>query len=95
MPANQLTNQEVIRGLSSEEAQARLKEYGPNALPEKPPVTLWQRFISQFRSPLIYILLSALLVDLIIWFIEGASGLPVESLAIALILLLNAGLGVY
>jgi Ca2+-transporting ATPase len=40
-------------------------------------------------------LLAALLVDLVIWFIEGAGGLPVESVAIATILLINAGLGVY
>jgi Ca2+-transporting ATPase len=82
-------------GLSSEEARARLLEYGPNALPEKPPTPLWRRFLRQFQSPLIYILLFALVVDIIIWISEGASGLPVESIAIAIILLLNAGLGVY
>jgi hypothetical protein len=34
-------------------------------------------------------------VDTGIWFSEGASGLPVESIAIAIILLLNASLRVY
>ena len=82
-------------GLSSDEAQARLQQHGPNALPEKSPTPLWQRFLHQFQSPLIYILLFALAVDIGIWISEGASGLLVESLAIALILLLNAGLGVY
>jgi Ca2+-transporting ATPase len=82
-------------GLSRAEAEARLQQYGPNVLPETPPTTLWQRFVAQFRSPLIYILLCALAVDLIIWFIAGRRSLPVESFAIALILLLNAGLGVY
>ena len=60
-----------------------------------PPVSLGRRFVVQFRSPLIYILLAALAVDLTIWFVEGYSGWPLESFAIALILLLNAGLGVY
>lgn len=87
------TKQEL--GLSSVEAQLRLKQHGPNALPVMPPVTLWRRFANQFRSPLIYILLFALTVDLTIWLIEGRPGLPVESFAIALILFLNAGLGVY
>jgi Ca2+-transporting ATPase len=82
-------------GLSSDEAGARLQRFGPNALPEKPPTSLWQRFLGQFRNPLIYILLFALALDLFIWFVEGASGLPLESIAIAIILLLNAGLGVY
>ncbi len=83
------------RGLTGAEAKLRLSKYGPNALPEKPPKTLLQRFLRQFQSPLIYILLFALLVDIVIWLIEGARGLPVESLAIALILFANAGLGVY
>jgi Ca2+-transporting ATPase len=82
-------------GLSTAEAVARLRQHGPNVLPEVPPVSLWRRFVDQFRSPLIYILLFALAVDLTIWFIEGHSGWPFESIAIALILLLNAGLGVY
>ena len=90
-----MTDQVTLRGLSGPEAQSRLKQYGPNALPDKAPTSLWQRFISQFRSPLIYLLLFALAVDLAIWVIEGAAGAPVESLAIAFILLLNAGLGVY
>jgi len=82
-------------GLSGDEARARLLVHGPNSLPDKPPTTIWQRFLRQFRSPLIYILLFALSVDFILWSSEGASGLPLESIAIAIILLLNAGLGVY
>jgi P-type Ca2+ transporter type 2C len=82
-------------GLSNEVAQARLLEYGPNALPEKAPTPLWRRFARQFQSPLIYILLFALVADAAIWVSEGATGLPIESIAIAVILLINAGLGVY
>jgi len=83
------------QGLTKAEALARLRQYGPNALPEKPPTSLWRRFLRQFQSPLIYILLFALAADIAIWVSEGASGPPVESIAIAIILLLNAGLGVY
>jgi Ca2+-transporting ATPase len=82
-------------GLSTSEAQARLRQHGPNVLPEKKPVPLLVRFFNQFRSPLIYILVFALAVDLTIWIVEGATGVPVESIAIAVILILNAGLGVY
>jgi Ca2+-transporting ATPase len=82
-------------GLSNDAAQARLRQYGPNALPEKTPTPLWRRFARQFQSPLIYILLFALVADAAIWVSEGATGAPVESIAIAVILLLNAGLGIY
>ena len=66
-------------GLSSAEAEALLKQHGLNVLPMKPPVTLWRRFVNQFRSPLIYILIFALAIDLSIWLVEGHSTLPVES----------------
>jgi Ca2+-transporting ATPase len=93
---NQAVNSTMPQdGLTSAEAQVRLKQHGPNVLPVTPPVPLWRRFVDQFRSPLIYILLFALGIDLTIWFLEGHSGWPLESFAIGLILLLNAGLGVY
>ncbi|GGN00582.1 haloacid dehalogenase [Thermus composti] len=84
-----------MRGLSSEEAQRLLRQHGPNALPEKPPEPLWRRFLRQFQSPLIYILLFALLVDLFLWLAEGARGVPLEAWSILAILLLNAGLGTF
>ena len=80
-------------GLSSEEARLRLERFGPNALPPAVRRGLWLDFIDQFRSPLIYVLLFALAFDLVAWLLEGANGLPVETVAIGLILLLNAALG--
>lgn len=82
-------------GLSTNEARLRLEQFGRNTLPEKGALPLWLRFVRQFQSPLIYILFFALIVDLVIWTIEGALGLPVESIAIAFILLVNSALGVY
>src|SRR5262245_21766914 len=86
---------EQHHGLTSQEAADRLRRVGPNALPESPPTPFWRRFLNQFRSPLVYILLFALLVDAVVWVTEGAAGIPIEGLAIAVILLLNAGLGVF
>jgi P-type Ca2+ transporter type 2C len=82
-------------GLATSEAEQRLTLYGRNELPETPPVRLWRRLINQFRSGLIYVLLFALAIDLAIWFLENHAGWPFESIAIAVILGLNAGLGVY
>jgi Ca2+-transporting ATPase len=84
-----------LQGLTQAEAVSRLDASGPNALPERPPEPLWRRFVRQFASPLIYILLFALAFDLGHWLFEGARGWPVEASAIGLILLFNAGLGLY
>jgi Ca2+-transporting ATPase len=72
-----------------------LTQFGPNALPEPPQVPRWQQWLEQFESPLIYILLFALIVDLTLWLWQGAERCRVESISIGLILLLNAGLAVY
>jgi Ca2+-transporting ATPase len=84
-----------MRGLSTADAAARLAEIGPNALPAQAPTPLWRRFVRQFQSPLIYILLGALLFEAGLWLYEGRSGWPADAAAIAVILLLNAGLGLY
>ncbi|MEX0692097.1 MAG: cation-translocating P-type ATPase [Gemmatimonadales bacterium] len=84
----------MTRGLSSAGAQARLAHHGENVLPATPPEPAWRRLLRQFQSPLIYILLGALLLDTGIWLVERG-GVPIEAIAIAIILLLNAGLGVW
>jgi Ca2+-transporting ATPase len=84
-----------MQGLTASEAARRLAEQGPNALPESEPTPWWRRFVGQFASPLIYILLFALAFDLSLWAWEGAHGWPVEALAIGVILLGNAALGLY
>jgi len=84
-----------MNGLSTAEAAERLSRFGPNALPETRPDPLWRRFVRQFNSPLIFILLFALAFDFGLWVYEGAQNWPVEATAIALILLFNAALGLY
>ena len=84
-----------MNGLSSAEATERRSRFGPNALPERASDPLSRRFVRQFQSPLIYILLFALAFDLGLWFYEGAHDWPIEATAIGLILLFNAALGLY
>jgi magnesium-transporting ATPase (P-type) len=84
-----------MNGLSAAQAAERLSRVGPNALPEAPPDPLWRRFVRQFNSPLIFILLFALAFDVGLRMHEGAQGWPIEASAIALILLFNAALGLY
>ena len=84
-----------MNGLSTAEAAERLARVGPNALPEHAPDPLWRRFVRQFQSPLIYILLFALAFDLGLWIYEGAHAWPIEATAISLLLMFNAALGLY
>jgi P-type Ca2+ transporter type 2C len=81
------------RGLSAAEAQARLARYGRNELPEEPPVPAWRRFLAQFQNVLTILLLVATVISFVAWLIEGAEGVPFETLTILAIVLLNAVLG--
>jgi Ca2+-transporting ATPase len=81
------------QGLSAAEAQARLARVGPNALAEPEPVRWWRRVLEQFQSPLVLLLVAAVLVSFLVWAIEGAHGVPYEAVTILVIVLLNAVLG--
>ena len=81
----------AARGLTSAEASLRLREHGPNALPDPAPPSLLARFLRQFRSPLVYLLLAAVAFDAAIWWLSGARGWPIDATIIALVLLANAG----
>ena len=56
------TNKE---GLSDEEANKRLNIYGKNILPKEKKETILQIFASQFKSPIIFIMLLAAIFSLI------------------------------
>ncbi|NRP74788.1 putative cation-transporting ATPase F [Ensifer psoraleae] len=73
-------------GLSQEEARLRLARFGPNSLPEPQAPSLLTTFLRQFRSPLIYILLAAVLVSLILGDLKDA-------LFIGLVLIANGIIG--
>ena len=75
-------------GLTSAEAQKRLLEFGPNELQEAQTQTGLKILISQFKSPLIYILISAGVVSL---FLREFS----DALAIFIGVTLNTVLGFY
>ena len=78
-------------GLSEKEAQERLKKYGPNELVKKKGDGPLKIFIRQFNSFIIYILIGAVIVSTAVAFYEH--GDFIDSIAILVILILNAVLG--
>ena len=80
-------------GLTADEASQRLVRYGRNVLRTAPPPAVWRRVLAQFQDPLVYLLLVAIGISLAAWAVEGASGLPVDVLVIAAILIANAAIG--
>ncbi len=81
------------RGLTSEEAARRLRSVGPNRLPPAARPSLARRLLHQFASPLIYLLLFAVVFD-VVTSLRDAGSWPVEGTVIAAVLVLNAVLGV-
>lgn len=75
-------------GLTEAEAALRLREFGRNLLPGKPPPTAPAIFLHQFLSPLIYILLAAAVVS-------ASLGDARDAGFILAVVLLNAGLGAF
>ena len=72
--------------MTSSQAATRLLEAGPNELPERKPPGLLRIFISQFKSPFVYVLLAAALVS---W----ALGQTINSFFIFVVLFINALIG--
>ena len=82
-------------GLSTEEAQARLKEYGYNKLEEKGKKSLLSKFIDQFKNLMIIVLLIAAAVSAVAPVLAGEGKVDlVDTLIILFVVVVNAILGV-
>ena len=77
---------DAAHGLIADEASRRLDAHGPNRLAERRPRPAWLKFVDQFRSVLIVILLGAAVL-------AGAIGNLKDAVVIAVVVLLNASLG--
>ena len=84
---------DVETGLSAQEATSRLAQSGPNELRAAPRVPAWRRVLAQFQDPLIYLLLAAVAIALLAWWVEGRVGWPVDAIVIAAVVLLNGVIG--
>lgn len=77
-----------LDGLSSGEAASRLVKNGPNAISSGKRIGVWQIFISQFRSLIIWVLIFAAVISAVV-------GETVNVIAILIVVILNAAMGFY
>jgi Ca2+-transporting ATPase len=75
-------------GLNNEEVTRRLAEHGANRLAEKASRPVWLKFLDQFKSLLVLILIGAAVL-------AGAIGDFKDAIVIAIVVLLNACLGFF
>ncbi|MDQ7837929.1 MAG: cation-translocating P-type ATPase [Thermodesulfobacteriota bacterium] len=75
-----------LKGLSPDEAEKRLREYGPNELKEKKKKTPFMMLLDQFKDFMILVLMAAAVIS-------GIIGEPSDTIAIVVIVILNAILG--
>ena len=80
-------------GLSTAQAQSRLRKYGPNALKAAPKPTVLQRFLAQLKDPMLIILMAAAAVSAVTAVMAGES--LAEVAIILIVVVLNAVLGVF
>jgi Ca2+-transporting ATPase len=73
-------------GLTAQEAQARLAEYGPNTISAEPPPSVWSVVLGQLRDPMQLMLLAVAVVSFLI--AQTSTGVLV-----ALLVVLNVVLG--
>ena len=82
----------VITGLTQEEAEKRLKEYGNNNLKEKKKESIFIKFVKEFNDFMIITLIIAAIISAIISRING-EGDYIDSLIIIVIVIFNAIMG--
>lgn len=100
MKTYQLSAEEVVQaqhsrlsGLTANEADQRLKQYGPNQLKQAEKITLLQRFWQQLKDPMLIILLVAAAVSGVTSLMQNEG--MADVIIILIVVLLNAVLGVY
>lgn len=83
----------VEQGLAEEEVQERRKRFGYNEFSKKKSTPLWKKFLLQFKSFMIIVLLVAAVISGVVGFLEGHGF--TDAIIILAIVVLNALIGVF
>lgn len=73
-------------GLTASEVEESRKQYGSNSLTEIPPDPLWKKILEGFKDPMIMILLVALVVQVVLFFLHQAEWFEPVGILIAILI---------
>ncbi|APU61580.1 calcium-translocating P-type ATPase, SERCA-type [Clostridium botulinum] len=77
---------DLYKGLTTREAQKRIKKYGPNVLKKKKKISPFKIFLEQFNDFIIWVLIAATIIS-------GFMGERADAITILIIVIMNAILG--
>lgn len=75
-----------FQGLNSKQVEESRKKYGENILTEIPPDPLWKKILEGFKDPMIMILLVALAVQVVLFFLGQAEWFEPVGILIAILI---------
>lgn len=73
-------------GLTSKQVEESRAKYGPNRLTQIPPDPLWKKILEGFKDPMIMILLVALVVQVVLFFLGQAEWFEPVGILIAIMI---------
>ncbi len=73
------------QGLSTQQVEENRKKYGTNELTQIPPDPLWKKILEGFKDPMIIILLVALVVQVVLFFMGQAEWFEPVGILIAIL----------
>ena len=75
-----------FQGLSSQKVEENRAKYGTNALTQIPPDPLWKKVLEGFKDPMIMILLVALVIQVVLFFLGQAEWFEPVGILIAILI---------
>ncbi len=75
-----------FKGLTEQEVENSRQKYGANTLTEIPPDPLWKKILEGFKDPMIMILLVALVVQVVLFFLGQAEWFEPVGILIAIMI---------
>ena len=76
----------TLNGLSSKQVQENREKFGSNSLTQIPPEPLWKKILEGFKDPMIVILMVALVVQVVLFFIGQAEWFEPVGILIAILI---------
>lgn len=75
-----------LTGLSNKQVEENRQKYGTNSLTQIPPDPLWKKILEGFKDPMIMILLVALVVQVVLFFLGQAEWFEPVGILIAILI---------